>query len=68
MSEDAAIRETGAQKAIRQCPQCGAEMVVTESPYGSVTAYCPNHETPITTEQAAEQSLPRETGTDIDHG
>lgn len=66
MSEDAAIRETGAHKALRVCPQCGGEMVVTESPYGSLTAYCPNHET--ITEQASAQSLPRETGTDVDHG
>lgn len=67
MSQDATIRETGAEKALRQCPQCGAEMVVTTSPYGSVTAFCPNHET--ITEQASAQSLPRETGTDTeDHG
>lgn len=42
MDDDAELpRETGAEKAGRQCPGCGGEMQVTESKYGSIVAVCP---------------------------
>lgn len=60
-------RQVGAEQG-KPCPTCGAQMVVTETAYGSLVARCPacnEKNAAPATQTASEQALPRETGTTV---
>lgn len=60
MSDDDAElpRETGAEKAGRNCPVCNGAMQVSESAYGSIVAVCPKCSAPKVETQTASHSTP----------
>lgn len=68
---DAALpRETGQEKSTQACPNCGAELGVQETPYGSTAAVaCPKcypaTDPNAARQQASSPSLPREVGTPV---
>jgi ssDNA-binding Zn-finger/Zn-ribbon topoisomerase 1 len=70
VTESALPRETGAEKAGRTCPNCGTQMQVTETSYGSLVAVCPkcSDQSQLAPQTASEASTttPRVTGTTVE--